>query len=282
MIVPLPWFNTFHKEKIMKKKLLFIQMIFLGLFIQFSFASEELESRHMAHVLAKVNLLNETYGSGNVLVVFDIDNTVLASRQEIGSDQWFDKMAKEGKIDFPELLRMQGTLFYQNTMRVPEEKVTPWVIDQIQKSGNTVFALTSRGHDYSYQTIRELLRNGIDFSKSAPTFLKNRDYYRPELAFNPETVVDEFGFSSEDVKAFKLSKSREVNYLDGVFYTAGQHKGTMLRIFLKKSDISPKAIVFIDDKVKHTKRVQQAFKDSEIEVVTFRYSAEDENVQKFR
>jgi hypothetical protein len=63
--------------------------------------------------------------------------------------------------------------------------------------------------------------------------------------------------------------------------TAGQHKGVMLRTLLHRTDSSFKAIVFVDDHKEHTVRVQAAFRDQPVRVVTFRYGKEDENVKRF-
>jgi hypothetical protein len=73
-----------------------------------------------------------------------------------------------------------------------------------------------------------------------------------------------------------------VSYSEGVFMTAGQHKGMMLRILLHRSQREFDAIVFVDDRDQHIKAVQDAFADHAIrEVWTFRYCKEDANVSRF-
>lgn len=256
-----------------------------------SFASLALSTSSLQEVQKKVNELNKKYESSNVLVVFDIDNTLLAMEEDLGSDQWFswqenfifnqkEYAKKAGKVssNFNELLEAQGVLFYLGSMRTPE-KTTSSLVQSFQEQGNTVFALTSRGYEFQYQTLRELLRNGIDLSKSklrfVPTFL------RPKLAFDPKTVYTQYGFKKNQAKSFKLDKSRKVQFLDGVFYTSGLHKGVMLKIILKEAKLSPKAVVFVDDKLKHTQRVQEVFENSPIEVVTYHYQKEDSSVNQF-
>jgi len=258
------------------------------LLISEAFASKALETNSISEVYEKVQELNHKYGSDKVLVVFDIDNTILAAKSELGSDQWFSwqekllfSKSKDPKLisrDFSELLKAQGLLFYAEGMRRPEGKLTSQTIRKIQGAKNFVFALTSRGRQFAYQTIRELLENNIRF-ETAPKFIKR--FYLPQTAFNPSSVFKEYGFKKKDKKRFKLGKSREVQYLDGVFYTSGLHKGVMLKIFIKEANLFPKAIVFMDDKKKHTERVQDVFKDSGINVVTYRYGREDSRVKAF-
>ena len=55
-----------------------------------SFAkSLALETSSFEEIQKKVYELGKKYGPKNVLVVLDIDNTVLKMNQDLGSDQWF-------------------------------------------------------------------------------------------------------------------------------------------------------------------------------------------------
>ncbi|MCB9091159.1 MAG: DUF2608 domain-containing protein [Halobacteriovoraceae bacterium] len=249
------------------------------------------ETNSMSEVENIIWKMEDSFGTENVLVVFDIDNTVLAMNHPLGSDQWFswqekllfDRSRNDSAYlvasDFPGLLEAQGDLYYLYPMTYTE-KMTPRMIEGMQRHGHKVIALTSRGHDFSYQTIRELMRNGYDFSINSWPVVKK--YYRPAPAYNKDSVAKVYGFSQEEVKNFKLDKkARDVQYLDGVFYTAGQHKGAMLKILLKEIGWQPKAIAFVDDKKKHTQRVLDTFRNSNIEVVSFHYTHEDPKVEAF-
>lgn len=265
-------------------------MLFLVLQV-FAYANQALSTAAMRDVQEKVETLNERYGANRVLVVFDIDNTLLAMEGPLGSDQWFSW--QENMLfssanptenpnlcakDFPGLLKAQGLLFYLKHMQTPE-KNTFLVIKTLQNAGNNVVALTSRGYDFRYQTSRELLLNRIDLSTTAKRYVTK--FITPTKAFNPSTVFDQYGFDTEKTKDYKLATAREVQYLDGVFYTSGQHKGVMLKILLQEAALNPLAIVFVDDKLKHTQRVQAVFANSSIETVTFHYTKEDQKVSQF-
>jgi FMN phosphatase YigB (HAD superfamily) len=259
---------------------------------------EALATSDMNVVAKKVRELSKIYGAQNVLVVFDIDNTILAGKDELGSDQWFswqEKLLAEPSIkdeerskyllstDFGFLLRAQGALFQTGSMRIagPPEK-TKQLFKQIKNQGSPMFALTSRGPEFAYVTIRELLKNSLSFDhKANDSFKVIRRFFYPSPAYNPETVSRDYQFSEEEVQKFKLTKSRNAYFVDGVFYTSGLHKGAMLRIFLKESGLQPKAIIFVDDKDYHNTRMQDAFKNLPFHLVTFHYQAEDNAVEQF-
>ena len=104
----------------MRKTLL--SLIALSLISFNLFASEALTTDTFRDVSRKVLELNSKYGSKNVLVVFDIDNTVLAMKRDLGSDQWFEWQAgmifsetesfQKITSDFEELLKIQNFLYY--------------------------------------------------------------------------------------------------------------------------------------------------------------------------
>lgn len=269
------------------------QFIYLSLSLflvsQTGKASQELTTNSFKTIDTKIEELSKKYGAENVLVVFDCDNTLLATNQSLGSDQWFDwqsdlLFAKGKKSpylvadNFDDLLSAQGLLFSFSKMSPPEKEI-PAILAKLQKKGHKAIVLTSRGPGYRYDTIRELWRNGMTFEKSGFDKVKSD---KVRKAFKPKKVVKKYNFKKENVKPFKLTKARDAAYLRGVFFTAGQHKGAMLRILLHKAKFKPKAIVFADDKKKHTVRVQAAYKDSGIDVVTFHYTKEDVKVQSFK
>ena len=64
--------------------------------------------------------------------------------------------------------------------------------------------------------------------------------------------------------------------------TAGQHKGMMLLTLLKNSNRDIKAIVYVDDNVRHVGSVFSAAVARNIEVSSFQYQHEDARVQRFQ
>jgi hypothetical protein len=195
-----------------------------------------------------------------VLVVFDIDNTLLAMEQGLGSDQWYywQKDLAEAEPCSPlyvgERIRAQGALFYASAMR-PTQPDAAQQVRRIQDAGIRTVAITSRGTEYRLETFRELRRNGIRFWPSA---------LPPQSGF-PDSFLPADG-------------ARPVRYEDGVFLTAGQHKGEMLTLLLERTGTpAPAVVVIADDKAKSLREIMEAFAGTGTAVHAWRYSREDAN-----
>jgi hypothetical protein len=239
--------------------------------------------------------LGKKHGNKNVLLVFDIDNTLLAMRQDLGSDQWFAWQEKLGDDDpqkigkFSKLLQVQGLLYAISSMR-PTHPGQPEIVRQLRDAKFPILLLTSRGYDFRDATRRELLRNGYDFRKH--TLAPKKEYPGPYSPYDP-TKIEQSGISNLEAllllpdgsKPPNIRSDRPVSYSEGLYLTAGQSKGAMLRMLLHRSGNVGKfkSIVFVDDQPKHTKSIRQAFRyHSGVELVTFRYSREDANVRRFK
>lgn len=179
------------------------------------------ETDDLAMVTDTTLQLAAQLGPQNVLVVYDIDNTLLAMEQGLGSDQWYYwQKALESEDPCSPLLagdrfKVQGALFFSSGMR-PTQADAALQVRRLQDAGLTVFALTSRGPEFSLPTFRELRRNGISFWPSA---------LPPAQGF-PTLFIPE-------------GSERETLYQDGVYLTAGQHKGLMLKSLLNKVAYHP-------------------------------------------
>jgi hypothetical protein len=95
---------------------------------------------------------------------------------------------------------------------------------------------------------------------------------------------------SEQIVAEVLKQPRSVSYANGIYMTAGQHKGYMLKALLARAVVSAeqptesrsfKAIVFVDDHDKHTNGLHDAYEHDSIDLVTYHYMQEDGNVHNF-
>jgi hypothetical protein len=212
-------------------------------------------------VADKVLQLTRQLGAQKVLVVLDIDNTLLAMEQDLGSDQWYywQKDLADRDPCSPMLVgdrfRVQGALFFASAMR-PSQPDAAAQVRRIQDAGVTVIAITSRGPDYRLATFRELRRNGISFWPGA---------LPPQRGY-PVEFIPEGG-------------SRPARYEDGVFLTAGQHKGQMLKALLEKTGTpAPTVVVIADDKDSNLRMMMETFAGSDTAVHAWRYSREDANV----
>lgn len=219
------------------------------------------ETDDLAMVADEALQLADRYGTDRVLVVFDIDNTLLAMEQGLGSDQWYYWQKNLDQEDpcseqlVSDRLRVQGALYFASGMR-PTQPDAAAQVARVQNKGLSVIAVTSRGPDFRLQTFRELRRNGISFWPSA---------LPPQRGF-PDAFIPAGG-------------TREAHYEDGVFLTAGQHKGDMIRALLDKTGArNPAVIVMADDKAENLHAVMETFEGSETVVHAWRYSREDANV----
>jgi len=219
------------------------------------------ETDDLAMVTDEALQLADLFGTQRVLVVYDIDNTLLAMEQGLGSDQWYywQKALSEEDPCSPLLVgdrfKAQGALYFASAMR-PTQEDAALQLRRLQDAGLTVIAVTSRGPEFSLQTFRELRRNEISFWPSA---------LPPARGF-PGLFIPEGG-------------ERESLYQDGVFMTAGQHKGAMLKALLDKTGVAaPAVIVMADDKAENLQAVMETFEGSGIWVHAWRYSGEDVNV----
>lgn len=245
-------------------------------------------------VQRKVEQLIDKHSAELVLLVVDIDNTMLAMDQPLGSDQWFAWQEELLRVapncgdlvapDFPGLLDVQGALFSLSRMHPPEPGL-PAMIRELQDRGVATVVLTSRGPAFRDAAERELARSGYDFDRSAVEIDEKRGAFMP---FDPR-LPDAHGLSAEIIDQIK-SRLQPVTYANGIYMTSGQHKGYMLRTLLTRAvpDRSTlhesrifRAVVFVDDHQKHTDRVQDAFAEANLDLATFRYSREDGNVSAF-
>lgn len=266
-------------------------LLFLALLLSAGFAARASElqaTKDFADVVKAVEGYVAKYGPEHVLLVMDIDNTVMSMDTDLGSDHWFEwqnyLLTNEPTSPhlvaktFPELLKAQGILYDREKMH-PTQPEQPKLIGDLQKQGVVAILLTSRGPEFRGPTIRELKRCDYDFKGSAlPVHDVPDAEYLPYDAAHPEKS----NLSAEDLKNYKLGTPRPVLYTDGVFMTAGQHKGMMLMTLLKKSPRDIKAVVYVDDNVRHVGAVFSAAAARNIEVSSFQYQREDTRVQRFQ
>lgn len=222
------------------------------------------ETNNLIYIVEDAQALAKIHGTERVLVVFDIDNTLMAMEQGLGSDQWYD-WQKTLQLANPcdarlvsDRLAVQGALYYISAMR-PTQEDAAQLVQRLQDDGLSVIALTSRGTGFRLATFRELRRNGYSFYHSA---------IGPERGY-PDDFIPEGG-------------SRAARYEDGVFMTAGQHKGVMLRALFKKTGTPwPAVVVLVDDKEQNLRAVLETFEGTGTAVHAWRYTREDGAVSSF-
>lgn len=226
--------------------------------------STDRETANLADVTADALQMADQLGKQNVLVVFDIDNTLLAMEQGLGSDQWYEWQKQLSNDDHcnPDNVgnrfAAQGAIYFASAMR-PTQTDASKQVKLIQDQDIPVIALTSRGEDYRLQTFRELRRNGFDFSFSG---------------------IGPAGGYAESF--LPVDEGRLSRYEDGIFLTAGQHKGAMLYALLQKTGTPmPELVIMADDKQNNLDALKETFTALNVPVHAWRVTSEDQNVSDF-
>jgi|GEM_PF-1183643 len=196
-----------------------------------------------------------------VLVIFDIDNTILAMENELGSDQWYG-WQKELDVDdsnkIHDLLAAQRALFFIQSMR-PTELGVQTLINELNASQYQTLSITARGHQSRVSTYRELDSHNI--------------------VFNNKLFDDSARFEFNPIN---IDESRKVVYDNHVTYSSGQNKGKILAELLERSRYKKiKSIIFVDDKEYNLTDVEKTFSNLSYDLITFKYTGEDERVKGF-
>ena len=224
------------------------------------------------------------HGPENVLLVFDIDSTLLTMNQDLGSDPWFkwqESLPKDSpqrvSSDFAGLLRIQGLLYAIAGMK-PTEPDLPTRLSAWQGQGFQTMALTARGYDYRDATRRELTQNRFTFSPN-PGFPPS-ELAEPFYPYRPATV-SALGLPTKTAQKLSQRSPRLVTFAEGVFMSAGQDKGVMLRRVLSQSRQNVAAIVFVDDGDNNVVNMRNAFSSTSIELHLFDYTGLDSDTEAF-
>lgn len=212
------------------------------------------EVNSFAVIAPVVDQLNAQYGANNVLIVSDIDNTLLTSVADLGGDIWYQW--QRGKLDVKPTPEQKVSCLFEDTisllyelgpMTVTEPQV-PAMLSQWQQAGNTLLLLTSRAPKNRAATERELLRNGINVRSSA---------LMPKAAEHAE---------------YRTTLDRELSYSRGVMMTTGMNKGTMLKWILEQTQQQFDAIVFIDDSPANIENMHAGWEQGAVDMQIFHYT----------
>jgi hypothetical protein len=224
-----------------------------------------IETPTLAACLKEVERDSAGLAAPDVLYVFDIDNTVLALKQNMGSVQWYrwqQNLIKNGELDgrvadnTDDLLKAQ-TLLYQMSSSVTPEPGLAQDIKDLQAKGSAVLYHTSRSLEVRDISERELTKN--------------------QLLPLTKTLAGYAGhFSYEQGPA----DQRAVSFQNGVYMSAGQDKGIWLDWLMAKAKVSPKHLVFVDDEHKNLANVERQF-DKKLPITLCRYGKMDDVVNAF-
>jgi len=206
------------------------------------------ETDDLSEAIAEAIAAQRAVEGKRVLLVFDIDNTLLTMPQYLGSDRWFNHnaelIAAGHNPDFAtmdHLISAQAMLFGLSTMELTQPDI-PDLIMQATNAGIDVMLLTARGPDFFDVSVRELERNGVRWK--APTvcsiILCSADGRFDEIALTRALAHIGVPAPEGTLRPIKISQ--------GVMLVAGQNKGALLDLLitaLGQEHISQ--VVFVDD-----------------------------------
>lgn len=205
------------------------------------------------------------YSAKNVLVVVDIDNTLLTSSSDLGGDIWYQwqranlavKPREEQKVMC--LFEDSISLLYELSPMTLTEQNIPTIIQGWQNQAISLFALTSRSPINRAATERELKRAHIDMSLTA------------------------LGKSTTGAPVLRNTDlQREMSYMQGIMMTSGMNKGEMLHYLLAQYKQQFDAIIFVDDSQKNVDNLLAAFNNpAQFDMTIFHYTkVEDDRINQ--
>jgi hypothetical protein len=201
----------------------------------------------------------ERNGAKKILVVCDVDNTLLKSAQHLGSVAWGDHMI--AKLERKGVPKRQAEEIESIIWRAiqPYIKVqnvdpkTPMIMHQIQDKNVSIMALTARTPEETEYTYNQLLSVGIN-------------------------LADTFGLGTHRLDM----EEHDALYDQGILFgTPFNKKSKVLFAFLDKHLISPELIIFVDDKRSHVEDLSQECIERNIQYVGIRFNGADEDVKNF-
>lgn len=249
------------------------------------FASELIESDDIKLVENKAHQLAEKYGKENVLIAYDIDDTLLATTQKLGGagwQRWQTDLIKSQDFkyavakDMDGLDKVHSKLFYLGKMRVID-KNAPVVFNQLQKEGFQTLILTARYSQNRADTNRELEKNGFDLSINPLAGHGFAGNFFPYTKEDPEN----YGLTQADLKKWNISNPKLVSFTDGMYMTSAQTKGLILKTLFHKLNHKFPAVIFVDDNKGHTASVYEVLNDLDVNIVSIRYSRMDKEIEEF-
>jgi len=193
-----------------------------------------------------------------VMVVFDIDNTLLTMPQDLGSDTWFnwqrsldDTSTPQGQQAFADLIARNSTLLELSRMR-PTQPDTPALIARLQAAHIPVYALSARSTDLRGATEDALAAAGIDLS-GAPEC-------GPPLCTRRGKLTDREIRAAARRIGMKLPAQPflPVTVSDGVAMVTGADKGLILHLLLASLPDRYDDVFFVDDTFQNVRNVQAA------------------------
>ncbi|MBX9697334.1 MAG: DUF2608 domain-containing protein [Alphaproteobacteria bacterium] len=195
------------------------------------------------------------------LVIFDVDDVLITARDQIlqpAHKKFLERLNKdlENRLSEQEAQKLWSIIWLTRSDEVVDSKIIA-LIKEAQSKDLKVLALTNAWTG-TFGNIQSL-----------------EDWRIGELKDLGYTLKD--SWSTLALKSFESLKSKDPKrfpvFKNGVLFTCNLPKGDVLNAFLRYAGLSPKKIIFIDDKRKHLQSVEAFSKDAGILFEGFEYTA---------
>lgn len=205
----------------------------------------------------------EAHGSESLLVVFDLDRTVINAFDCSDSDQEFGN----GYLRF-----LYGVWNCHSTLTSP---ILPVMIDRLKSKDVAVMALTARGKRLLNPTLEQLTE---------------RLWFSEDLRISKQVTFETAPLYSEDVRVLEFEQQgansmlqKQLVIKNGVAMASGANKGIALQAFQKlvgeKEERAFDRIIFVDDDMKNIKNLEEAYAETEESMSVIHYT-EHERAEK--
>lgn len=215
------------------------------------------ETKNLEDVRVAFTELTQIVEPSKILLVTDLDNTLLAMDTDLGSEHWYmwqKALIESGTASFPavakttrQMLQVQDVITFLQKMH-PTASGFPSFFKELEVKGAARMVLTSRGPTTHDATVREINRNQI-------------------------------ALSSE--KELQLSAGAVSGFDSGIYLTSGKHKGEMLRAFLKTAGRKFDAVIFTDDRPHHVEGMNKAFAEEREQLISIRFTPVIDEIEAF-
>lgn len=220
------------------------------------------------------SLISKDKSPTSTLLALDDDDTLTMmpcsspnNCQHLGGPSWYQWQSSlpEGSTDriwknIGELLSINKLIFAMSSMPLTDPAI-PSTLETADKLGVSTIMVTARGYDMISETenqlsqdhILSLIENGA--LKTPSNHISFPGYYYPT--------------------PWNGNSPREIAYINGGLYVAGQDKGVMIKQFLDKTEQTGKinTIIFVDDTYQNDVDVANAYKnDPNVNVICVYYT----------
>ncbi len=187
----------------------------------------------------------------DTVIILDIDDTLMAPAQMLGSDTWFEYRLKSyqgqgNPLALEKTLAEWEAIRHLSQMSLIEPEISN-VLLEMQKKGIEIMGVTVQGLALATRTVLQLGGLQIDLAKTAP---HGEDFCFP---VNGHTVL----------------------YRQGILFTSGKAKGESFFQFCERNGKLPKRVVAIDDKLSHLQSLEKEANKRGVEFIGLRYGFSD-------